>query len=516
MIGVLPTEVKVTRARMDPWIPPEVIEERGTFSEDVAARHTHALWLLPHADFDPLRLPHGAALQPRLARLREPVWETPFVTDLPNAPGTRVSLLGIDPSEPAYRRLEKARLALAAHAQTETLAIAAFGLDGADALRAGEAVLAAALAAGLRLPHFGARAELPALRRLHLFGLAPAVARLRAEAEGNNLARFLTALPVNELTPAQYRQRVRVLARQYGWGARFLDLKQLKARGAGAFLAVARGSAEADAGLLHLRYRPRGAGARPGLALVGKGICFDTGGTNLKSAKGMYGMHEDMEGSAVALGVLVALTRLKADFPVDCWLALAQNRIGPKAYTPNEVVRAANGTAIEIVHTDAEGRLVLADALTFACASRPALVIDYATLTGSCVQALGTRMSGGFTNRPDLVPALIAAGQSSGERVWPFPLDDDYAEDLKSEVADVRQCRLENEADHILAAVFLKRFLAHDPAWVHLDLSSGNHKGGLAHVPTDVTGAGVRFTLNLLFEQGALTTRADSARARTP
>ena len=240
------------------------------------------------------------------------------------------------------------------------------------------------------------------------------------------------------------------------------------------------------------------------MSLVGKGICFDTGGTNLKNAKYMHGMHEDMQGSAVALGTLLALTELKAQFPVDCWLALAQNHIGPKAYKQNDIVKAANGKTIEVMHTDAEGRMVLADTLYFASQAKPKLLVDYATLTGACIGALTTRLSGALTNRPALVPTLIRAGEDSGERVWPFPLYDDFKKALKSNVADIKQCTLENDADQILAAVFLKQFLAHDPDWVHIDLAAGNRKGGLAHVPSDITGFGVRFTLNLLLDQKIL------------
>jgi leucyl aminopeptidase len=215
----------------------------------------------------------------------------------------------------------------------------------------------------------------------------------------------------------------------------------------------------------------------------------------------MHGMHEDMEGSAVALGTLLALTELRANFPVDCWLALAQNHIGPRAYKQNDVVKAANGTTIEVTHTDAEGRMVLADALYFASQKKPKLIVDFATLTGACVGALSTRISGVLTNREEFIPVLIRAGTNSGERVWPFPLPKDYEDALKSDIADVKQCTLENDADHILAATFLKKFLVNDPAWVHVDLSAGNHKGGLAHIPTDITGFGVRFTLNLLLDQ---------------
>ena len=236
------------------------------------------------------------------------------------------------------------------------------------------------------------------------------------------------------------------------------------------------------------------------LALVGKGICFDTGGTNLKPAKYMFGMHEDMQGSAVALGTFLALTRMKIKYPVDCWLALATNHIGPKAYKPNDVVIAADGTSIEIVHTDAEGRMVLSDTLFFASQKKPDLIIDYATLTGACVYSVGTAYSGIFTNKEKFIPKLVKAGQDSGERVWPFPMDEDYVKPLQSEIADIRQCALEGNADHILAAKFLQRFVKHDVPWIHIDLASSNNKGGLAHIPTDTTGFGIRYTLKLLID----------------
>jgi len=262
---------------------------------------------------------------------------------------------------------------------------------------------------------------------------------------------------------------------------------------------VSQGSPQRDAGIVHLRYTPpRGRSKRP-LALVGKGICFDTGGMNLKPAKHMHGMHEDMQGSAVALGTLLALSRLQVPFPVHCWLALAQNHIGPKAYKQNDVVRACNGTTIEVVHTDAEGRMVLADTLALAAKKRPALMIDYATLTGACIYALSTRYSGACSNRSEFTDGIIRAGRDSGERVWPFPMDEDFDQELESMIADIKQCTLGGEADQILAARFLRRFV-NDTPWIHIDLAAGNHKGGLAHIPTDITGFGIRFTTRLLLD----------------
>ncbi|HET6725962.1 MAG TPA: leucyl aminopeptidase family protein [Gammaproteobacteria bacterium] len=366
-----------------------------------------------------------------------------------------------------------------------------------------EALVAAAHAARFRLPQIKQKAPSPArLKRLRLFHPRKLnLARTEAAAAGNNLARWLTGLPANYLTPTQYRDLLEPLAKREGWQFEFLDEKALAKRGAGAFLAVTQGSSRRDAGIAHLRYQPTDSNGGPVLALVGKGICFDTGGINIKSAKSMFGMHGDMQGSAVALGTLLALSRLEVDFPVDAWLAIATNDIGPSAYRQNEVVTALNGTTIEIVHTDAEGRMALSDTLALASQAKPALLIDYATLTGTCVDALSTRYTGAVTNGDALNEAVIAAGRASGERVWPFPADADFDAALKSDVADIKQCAVGSEADQIRAARFLSRFVGDSVPWVHLDLSAGESKGGLAHVPTEVTGFGVRFTLELLGRQ---------------
>jgi leucyl aminopeptidase len=333
-----------------------------------------------------------------------------------------------------------------------------------------------------------------------------------ATAAGNNLARWLTALPPNTLDAAGYRRLLQDLARHLRLEFKFYGEAQLKRLGAGAFLAVAQGNATRDAGIVHLAYRPRTvargakapgaaasrAAAVPAVSLVGKGICFDTGGTNLKTHKSMLDMHTDMEGSAVAVGSLYALHALRSPLAVDCWLAITENRIGPLAYKPQDVIRAHNGTTIQIIHTDAEGRLVLADTLSLAAASKPRAIIDYATLTGACVHALTERYSGAFTNRPEARDLIEAAGSSSGERVWCFPMDADYDSDLESTVADVLQCSVDGKGDHILAARFLNRFVPKNIAWLHLDLAAGTRHGGLAHIATEITGFGVRYTLDLL------------------
>jgi leucyl aminopeptidase/proline iminopeptidase len=212
----------------------------------------------------------------------------------------------------------------------------------------------------------------------------------------------------------------------------------------------------------------------------------------------MLDMHTDMEGSAVALGALYALHAQRSPLPVDCWLAITENRIGPLAYKPQDVVRALNGTTIQIIHTDAEGRMVLADALSLAATKKPRLIIDYATLTGACVNALTERYSGAFTNRPEARGLIESAGVRSGERVWCFPMDVDYDTDLESAVADVVQCAVDGKGDHILAARFLGRLVPQQIAWLHLDLAAGTRHGGLAHITSEITGFGVRYTLELL------------------
>ena len=183
---------------------------------------------------------------------------------------------------------------------------------------------------------------------------------------------------------------------------------------------------------------------------------------------------------------------------MDAWLAITENRTGPEAYIPQDVVSAVNGISIQVIHTDAEGRMVLADTLALAGRTRPALIIDYATLTGACVVALGERMSGIFVQPPALAAKALAAGDASGERVWSFPLEADYDAELESRIADVMQCTPDSKADHILAARFLSRFVPEGTPWIHMDLSAAVRSGGLAHINTDITGFGVRYTLELL------------------
>ena len=458
----------------------------------------HFLFVLPKAA-KPASLPHGEALAAALDRRKkkpEDLAKSPLATDLPR--GVLAAWVILDPAKPPFEQqtLLRKALSLVLAEKPETLGIGVFGTT-AERQRAARLAVYAAWVNGAPLPERKKKPDSTALRKVRLHGhhSPDGYAREREIAEANFLCRELTTLPPNELTPGGYRRRVRDLARSCGWRHEEYDLKRLRKMGAGAFVAVAQGSAEDDAAVVHLRYRhPR---ARKTIALVGKGICFDTGGHNLKPARYMLNMHKDMNGSAVALGILSAAAALKLPVNLDCWMAIARNDISPRAYHQNEIVTALNGTTIEVMHTDAEGRMVLADALALAARAKPDLIVDFATLTGSMHVALGERYSGIFATSDALARRALESGAESGERVCAFPMDEDYDEALESRVADVKQCSLEGEADHILAVRFLKRFTGDRP-WIHMDLSAAYCKGGLGAVATDVTGFGVAWGVEFL------------------
>ena len=470
-------------------------------SETALRRDSHVLLILPKtAKSGPRpRVPHQKILQAALRRRgkkMENLAKAPVGADLPN--GAFAVWMALDSGLSAFEQqtaVRKGLLQLLAE-NPQAITVGVFGTSE-QRRRAAEIAVYAAWVNGVRLPQRKKKQDEKPLQRISLHGYraADGFAAQHAQAQGNTLCRELTVLPPNELTPGAYRERIRKLARQYGWQREEYDLKKLRKMGAGAFVAVAQGSAGQDAAIVHLRYRHRK--AKKTVALVGKGICFDTGGHNLKTARYMQGMHEDMNGSAVALGILLAATAAKLPVNIDCWMALAQNHLSPMAYKQNDVVTALNGTTIEIVHTDAEGRMVLSDTLTLAARAKPDLIIDFATLTGSMHTALGDRYSGVFATDSDLAQRAVAAGAASGERVCVFPMDDDYDPALDSAIADVKQCTLDGGADHILAARLLKRFTDGRP-WIHMDLSGSSCKGGLGAVATDVTGFGVGWALRFL------------------
>jgi len=503
-------------------IAPRLRQSTGAAGRSALAALDQLLVVLPHAPGAAAwqRVPEGARLRRQLQQLGKPGKCGMLRSRLGGTADTGVTVACLpDPrqqQDTAFARLKWAGEAMteALGSRPRTLGILVAGLPAGQAAAIAQALLLAAGAAAFQLPDYRRKPEPTSrLRSVQLLGLDTMLdlRRTQAEIEAANLVRWLTALPPNKLTAASYHGLVAQLSEHHDWSLRFLDRAALRRLGAGAFLAVAQGNGEPDpgAGILHLSRRPRG-NTRPDVALVGKGIIFDTGGTNLKPFRSMLDMHHDMSGSAVALATLLAMTRLDLPLAVDCWLAISENRSGPQAYKPRDVVQAANGSTIEVIHTDAEGRMVLADTLALASREKPRIIIDYATLTGQCINALTDRYSGVFTNRPALNEVLVAAGRASGERVWPFPMDEDFDEELRSQVADVLQCSVDNEGDHILAARFLQRFVPPAQPWVHVDLSAATRKKALGQVPAGPTGFGVRLTLNLLLD------RQDSLAAHLP
>ncbi len=464
---------------------------------------THLLVLLPKSKTIPKDVPHGellAGVLKRRAMKADELAKTCVSANVPD--GTLVCWAMLDLDKDAFSQQVQVRKAMQPLLDEQPRALA-ISVSGAAAQRSRMSELAVygAWVNGALLPVRKKKDERNPLQKIALYGVGDkqAFAALNAQAAGNLLCRELTVLAPNELTPGIYRRRVKALAQQNGWKHEEFTMPKLRKMGAGAFVAVAQGSDPEDAAIVHLTYRhPK---AKQTVALVGKGICFDTGGHNLKPSRYMHNMHEDMNGSAVSLGILLAATRQKLPVNIDCWLALAQNHISPKAYKQNDIVKALNGTHIEVMHTDAEGRMVLADTLTLASRAKPDLMIDFATLTGSMAMALGARYSGVFATTEELAKRAVLMGRQSGERMCAFPQDEDYEVALDSRVADIKQCTLDGEADHILATRFLRRFVEHDTPWVHVDLSASRCEGGLGSVATEVTGFGVGWGLRMLQAQ---------------
>lgn len=461
---------------------------------------SHLLVICPKAKTLPADLPHAALLKAVLARRDMKVSElakTPLAATSPDGSLIAWVMLDFEKSTFKLQVIVRKALHLLQDEHPKDIAIAVLG-DEAQRRRSAELAVYVAWVNGALLPVHKKKDENKPLKKIALYGVQDEKLfdGIRAQAEGNLLCRSLTVLPPNELTPALYRKRIQKLAQTHGWHYAEFDMKALRKMGAGAFVAVAQGSEDDDAAIVHLTYQhPK---AKKTVALVGKGICFDTGGHNLKPSRYMHNMHEDMNGSAVALGILLGATLQKLPVNIDCWLAIAQNHISPKAYKQNDIVKALNGTTIEIIHTDAEGRMVLADTLTLASREKPDLLIDFATLTGSMEEALGHRYSGVLGNRDALLLRAVNAGQLTGERLCAFPMDEDYEEELESDFADIKQCSLEGDADHILAMRFLKRFVEHDTPWLHVDLSASRCEDGLGAVATEVTGFGVCWGLRMV------------------
>jgi leucyl aminopeptidase len=315
-------------------------------------------------------------------------------------------------------------------------------------------------------------------------------------AESTWLARDLINAPANDVHPTHLANVARQVAREGKLRVRVYDRAECARLGMGAFIGVAAGS-EQPPRFIHLTYTPRGR-ARRRVVVIGKGITFDSGGLDLKPADGMLRMKDDMSGAAAVLGIMRALPKLAPRVEVHGLIAATENMPSGSAIRPGDVLRAMNGTTIEIGNTDAEGRLTLADALSYAVAKiKPDEMIDMATLTGACVIALGPLCSGLMTNDQPLANRVLAAADTAGERMWQLPLIDEYKDGFKSDVADLNNVGPRG-GGAITAGLFLKEFAA-DVPWVHLDIAGPAFtEKDLPLGPKGATGVAVRTLLTYL------------------
>ncbi|WP_088241345.1 leucyl aminopeptidase [Calothrix rhizosoleniae] len=330
---------------------------------------------------------------------------------------------------------------------------------------------------------------------LGLTGQEKAIARAKKICSGVILARELVAAPANEVTPITMAETAQTIATDYGLQVEILEKSDCEKLGMGAFLGVAQAS-DLPPKFIHLTYKPQGTPKRK-LAIIGKGLTFDSGGLNIKGAgSGIETMKIDMGGSAATFGAAKAIGQLKPDVEVHFISAVTENMISGHAMHPGDVLKASNGKTIEVNNTDAEGRLTLADALVFADKLGVDAIVDLATLTGACVVALGNDIAGMFSPHDDLAKQLETAGEQAGEQFWRMPMEERYFEGLKSGIADMKNTG-PRPGGSITAALFLKQFVKDTPAWAHLDVAGpvwADKDNGVNN--TGATGFAVRTLVN--------------------
>lgn len=333
------------------------------------------------------------------------------------------------------------------------------------------------------------RVELIESDLLQISAMEETVKRGQIIADAVNLARDLGNEPGGSLTPAAMAEVAQRIAREHGLEFRILDPKEIEALGMGALLGVAKGSTQAPR-FVHLVYKPEKESAKR-IAIVGKGITFDSGGLDIKTADQMQTMKDDKSGASAVIAAMSALAKLKPGVTVDGLAPLTENMPGGSAMKPGDVLKALNGKTIEVLNTDAEGRLILADALAYAVKQGADEIIDLATLTGACVVALGKALSGIMGTDQRLIDTLVRIGEDQGENLWQLPLVEDYRDQLKSDVADLKNVG-GREGGAINAGLFLKEFVE-GKSWAHLDIAGTAWADSeLPYTPKGATGVGVR------------------------
>ncbi len=322
-----------------------------------------------------------------------------------------------------------------------------------------------------------------------------AIKNAKAAANGVVLARDLVNEPANILSPVTLAEQAQAMAEQKGLECTVFDKQEIQRLGMNLLLAVAAGS-EREPRLIHLIYRPR---SKPvaSVAFVGKGITFDSGGLCVKPAKSMYTMKTDMAGAGVVLGIMSALQSLKPNVLVHGIIPATDNGVSGNATRPGDVIKSLSGLTVEVLNTDAEGRLILADALTYAEKQKPDIIIDHATLTGACVVALGDLTAGIFSPTDNVVNQYLAAAKKVGELLWRLPLIKELKREIKSDVADIRNIG-GRYGGAITAALFLRRFIK-KTSWVHLDIAGpARSDKNTALCPKGGSGYGVLTALEYL------------------
>jgi len=432
-------------------------------------------------------------------------------------PAKRVVVVGLgDRERITIQTLQRSAATAARHLQATGARhiVLAMQWSGGEisALQSMQAQVEGALLGLYTFRHYQHRDE-PAqgVTRLQLFSdglnqdeVEQAISRGRIMAEATNLARDLVNEPPNILTPTELANRASAMAREVGLECEVFDCAKIEELQMGGLLGVTRGSAEPPRFIV-LRYRGAPEQGNKGMALVGKGITFDSGGISIKPAAGMDEMKGDMGGAAAVIGAMRAIALLKPHINVTGLVPTCENMPDGASYHPGDILRIMNGKTIEIVNTDAEGRLILADALSYATREGLSPIIDLATLTGGIVVALGTVMTGLFCNNEQLTQQILRAGQLAGEKYWPMPLDDEYREQIKSEIADIKQTG-GRPASSVTAAKILENFVgdAQSTQWAHLDIAGTSYiEDKKAYQEKGGTGVGVRTLATLVLMRSA-------------
>ena len=327
------------------------------------------------------------------------------------------------------------------------------------------------------------------------------VRRAETITDAINLARDWAHEPANVINPVTLAERSIQLAEKYNLEWKILDEKELEAIGAGAIVSVGKGSHQSPARLIILKYAGKKTDQeeKP-VVLVGKGLTFDTGGYSLKDTANIQGMKYDKCGAMAVIGTIIAAAQLEIPIPIIAVIGAAENMISSYAYRPDDILTTLAGKTVEIVSTDAEGRLVLADTLTYVQQNFPArAVIDLATLTGGVVVALGRVRAGLLSNNDRLANELLESGERTHERLWRLPLDEEYFQLIKSEDGDMKNSSTVREAHPIVGGIFLSQFIDETTAWAHLDIAGvADSPKELPYSPKGATGFGVRLLIDYL------------------